>query len=231
VRKRSITDVRQRTVTRRTGRDLTHARNFAGPDGLSDVFATFPGMGHALGYARISTSEQDPALQHDALREAGCWRIFTDTASGSHAGRPQLAALLDQLRPGDVLVVWRLDRLGRSVRDLIDTIAELDDRGVGFRSLQEAIDTTTAGGRLLLHVFASLAQFESELLRERTVAGLAAARARGRRGGRPTIMTAAKTQTARSLLAEGRTITEIAQILGVARTTVYRHLDQAPAAV
>src|SRR5918995_2311457 len=142
-------------------------------------------MGHLLGYARVSTTDQQPQLQVDALERAGCYRVFTETASGARADRPILEQLLDQLRPGDTLVVWKLDRLGRSLRHLVETISELADRGIGFRSLQEAIDTTTPGGKLVFHVFAALAEFERDLIRERTSAGLAAARARGRPGGPP----------------------------------------------
>ena len=124
-------------------------------------------MGHLLGYARVSTTDQQPALQVDALQAAGCYRVFTETASGARADRPVLAQVLDQLRPGDTLVLWKLDRLGRSLRHLVDTVTGLADRGVGFRSLQEAIDTTTPGGRLVFHVFASLAEFKRDLIRER----------------------------------------------------------------
>jgi DNA invertase Pin-like site-specific DNA recombinase len=140
-------------------------------------------MGHLLGYARISTGDQRPDLQVDALKGAGCYRVFVDTASGTLAARPALDQVLDQLRPGDTLVVWKLDRLGRSLRHLVDTIAALADRGVGFRSLQESIDTTTPGGKLVFHIFAALAEFERDLIRERTSAGLVAARARGRTAG------------------------------------------------
>src|SRR4029450_4183129 len=125
-------------------------------------------MGHLLGYARVSTTDQQPQLQVDALERAGCYRGFTETASGAHTDRPTLAQLLDQLRPGDTLVVWKLDRLGRSLRHLVDTITGLANRGVGFRSLQEAIDTTTPGGKLVFHVFAALPEFERDLIRERT---------------------------------------------------------------
>src|SRR5437764_1930616 len=138
-----------------------------------------------IGYARISTGEQTLALQEDALKAAGCERLLTDTASGAKTERPGLAKALEQLRSGDSLVVWRLDRLGRSLRHLIDTLLELDSRGVGFKSLTESIDTTTPGGKLIFHVFGALAEFERDLIRERTNAGLAAARARGRKGGRP----------------------------------------------
>src|SRR5215217_832683 len=141
-------------------------------------------MGHLLGYARVSTTDQHLQLQVDALTAAGCYRVFTETASGARTDRPTLDQVLDQLRPGDTLMVWKLDRLGRSLRHLVDTIAALADRSVGFRSLQEAIDTTTPGGKLVFHIFDALAEFERDLIRERTTAGLAAARARGKRGGR-----------------------------------------------
>jgi len=136
-----------------------------------------------LGYVRVSTAAQDLALQLDALEVTGCVRVFTDHASGSRVGRPQLGAVLDQLRAGDTLVVWRLDRLGWSLRHLIDTVTALDEREVGFRSVTEAIDTTAAGGRLVFHLFGALAEFERQLIRDRALAGLAAARARGRVGG------------------------------------------------
>src|SRR5699024_7603215 len=129
--------------------------------------ATLITMAHTFGYARVSTTDQDAQLQQDALTAAGCYRIFTDTASGALQSRPELEKLLDQLRPGDTLVVWRLDRLGRSIRHLIDQLSEFQDRGIEFRSLQENIDTTTSGGRLVFHIFASLAEFERDLIRER----------------------------------------------------------------
>lgn len=179
-----------------------------------------------VGYARVSTSEQNPALQLDALTAAGAARIFTDTASGALDKRPQLDALLDYLRPGDVLVVWRLDRLGRSVRHLTETVNTLAERGVGFRSLTEGIDTTTPAGKLIFHVFAALAEFEREIIRERTVAGLSSARARGRTGGRPSKMTPDKLATARTLYdAKAHTVQQIADIVGVSRACVYRHLE------
>lgn len=181
-----------------------------------------------IGYARISTGSQDVALQRDALRAAGCERIFSDTASGSLRDRPKLTRTLEELRDGDTLVVWRLDRLGRSLRHLIDTIAELEARGVGFRSLTEGIDTTTTGGRLVFHIFAALAEFEKELIRERTRAGLAAARARGRLGGRPPVMTEQKLAVAREMLESGdHTMATIARTVGVSRATLYRHLESA----
>lgn len=182
-------------------------------------------MGHALGYARVSTGEQDASLQHDALTAAGCYRVFIDTASGSLESRPELNKVLDQLRPGDTLVVWRLDRLGRSIRHLIDQLAALQERGVEFRSLQENIDTSSSGGRLVFHLFASLAEFERDLIRERTTAGLEAARARGRTGGRPPLLTKDKLRTARKLYAQqDMTVAKIGEVLGVSRTTVYRAL-------
>jgi transposase len=147
---------------------------------LSHGSATVTSMGHLLGYARVSTTDQQPHLQVDALEHAGCYRVFTEMASGARADRPVLEQVLDQLRPGDTLVVWKLDRLGRSLRHLVDTVTGLAECGIGFRSLQESIDTTTPGGKLVFHVFAALAEFERDLVRERTSAGLAAAAA-GRR--------------------------------------------------
>lgn len=182
-------------------------------------------MGHDFGYARVSTGEQDARLQHDALKNAGCYRIFTDTASGSLESRPELDKLLDQLRPGDTLVVWRLDRLGRSIRHLIDQMADLQDRGVAFRSLQENIDTSSSGGKLIFHIFASLAEFERDLVRERTHAGLQAARARGKVGGRPRLLSGDKLRTAQKLYEQQEmTVAQIGEVLGVSRTTVYRAL-------
>jgi DNA invertase Pin-like site-specific DNA recombinase len=186
-------------------------------------------MGDLLGYARVSTVDQDPALQLDALNAAGCVKVFTDHASGALDSRPQLDRLLDQLRPGDSVVVWRLDRLGRSLRHLITLVEDFKARGVGLRSLSEAIDTTTAGGKLVFSIFGALAEFERELIRERTNAGLAAARARGRKGGRPPVMTPSKVKVARRMYDEGEhTVEAIAQTLGVSRKTVYRHLDPQP---
>lgn len=163
-------------------------------------------------------------MQHDALSAAGCWRTFTDTASGAKAHRPQLAEVMASLRPGDTLVVWRLDRLGRSLPHLVETVRELERRDVGFRSLQEAIDTTTPGGRLVFHIFASLAEFERDLIRERTTAGLDAARRRGRVGGRKTVLTPGKEKQARAMLAGGSTKDEVAAVLGVSVSTLYRRL-------
>jgi DNA invertase Pin-like site-specific DNA recombinase len=180
-----------------------------------------------IGYARVSTAEQDTALQTDALRKAGCDKIFEDTASGAKAERPGLAAALAYVREGDTLVVWRLDRLGRSLPHLIETIGALEARGVGFRSLSEAIDTTTSGGRLIFHVFGALGQFERDLIRERTKAGLTAAAARGRKGGRKPVVTAEKLQRAREHLANGLTVREAAARLKVGKTALYAALKAA----
>ena len=182
-------------------------------------------MGDLLGYARVSTIEQNPTLQFDALDAAGCSRVFSDRASGAAADRPELARVLDHLRPGDTLVVWKLDRLGRSLRHLIETVGTLEARGVGFRSVTEGIDTTTPGGRLVFHLFGALAEFERDLIRERTNAGLQAARARGRRGGRPLTMTAEKSAVARQMYDSRKyTVATIAAALGVSRATIYRSL-------
>jgi DNA invertase Pin-like site-specific DNA recombinase len=178
-----------------------------------------------IGYARVSTDDQKSAMQQDALKAAGCLKVFTDKASGSLAHRPQLDRMLDQLRPGDVVVVWRLDRLGRSLKNLIALAEDLADRGVGFRSLSESIDTTTANGKLFFSIMGALAEFERHLVRERTMAGLAAARARGRVGGRPPTMTSDKVKVARQMYdAKEHTVEAIARTLGVSRKTIYRHL-------
>ena len=186
-----------------------------------------------LGYARVSTPDQDLALQLDALEAAGCVRVFSETASGARSQRPQLERLFDQLREGDTLVVWRLDRLdrlGRSLRHLVTLVEELDTRGVGFRALDQQIDTTTASGRLQIHLFAALAEFERELGRERTHAGLQAARARGRRGGRPRALSGDQVAVVRAMYdSREHTVTAIAGVLGVSRATIYRELGLATA--
>ena len=138
-----------------------------------------------VGYARVSTQDQDPALQLDALTAAGCGKVYREKASGAQRDRPELIAAIEYMREGDTLVVWKLDRLARSIKQLIETVENLGALGIGFRSLTEAIDTTTAGGKLVFHIFAALAEFERGVIRERTLAGLQAARARGRKGGRP----------------------------------------------
>ena len=181
---------------------------------------------YKIGYARVSTLQQDEALQRDALHVAGVDRIFVDKASGKLESRPALDDLLAQARPGDTVVVWRLDRLGRSLKHLIDLVGTLEARGVAFVSLTESLDTTTPGGRLLFHVFGALAEFEAALIRERTMAGLAAARARGRTGGRPTVWTGDKLRTAQVMRASGDyDVTSIARVLGVSRASVYRALQ------
>ncbi|HEV2127089.1 MAG TPA: recombinase family protein [Thermomicrobiales bacterium] len=178
-----------------------------------------------IGYARVSTGEQTLDLQLDALEKDGCDKVFTETASGAKSDRPLLQDALAYARPGDTLVVWRLDRLGRSLPHLIDTVTDLRERGIGFRSLTEHIDTTTPGGKLIFHVFGALAEFERDLIQERTHAGLAAARARGRVGGRPRKLTPGQVALARRLYADGETdIATICQTLGVSRATLYRVL-------
>ena len=177
-----------------------------------------------VGYARVSTRDQDPALQRDALARAGCARVFEDRASGAKADRPGLAAALAYVRDGDILVVWKLDRLGRSLSHLVETVNDLEHRGVGLRSITEQVDTTTPGGRLIFHVFGALGQFERDLIRERTWAGLAAAAARGRRGGRKPVVTPDKLKRARGLIAQGLTVREAAARLRVGKTALYEAL-------
>ncbi|BAE46325.1 recombinase family protein [Rhodococcus erythropolis] len=181
-------------------------------------------MSDFLGYARVSTTDQNPELQLDALNAAGCFRVWTDKASGAKTDRPQLAAVMDALRPGDTLIVWRIDRLGRSLSHLIDTVESLEKRGVAFRSLNDPIDTTTSSGKLIFQIFGALSEFERNLVRERTMAGLTAARDRGRIGGRPSSLTAAKKRQANKMRGDGVSMREIAEVLGVARSTLYRNL-------
>ena len=185
-------------------------------------------MGMLVGYARVSTIEQNASLQVDALKEAGCQRIFRDKVSGAKEERPGLYDAIDFLRKGDSLVVWRLDRLGRSLKHLIETVAQLEERGIGFRSLQESIDTTTSGGRLIFHIFGALAEFERNLIRERTMAGLKAARARGRKGGRPkALKDPSKIELLYKLYDEGNySIKEICRIHRISRSTLYTYLRQ-----
>lgn len=180
-----------------------------------------------VGYARVSREDQNLDLQVDALRAAGCIRIFTDHGlSGKLTSRPELDAAIDYVREGDILVVWKLDRLGRTLKHLIETVNDLDARHVGFRSLQEAMDTTTPGGRLIFHVFGSLAEFEREMIVERTMAGLASARARGRVGGRKAKLSDEQKVQARRMVDEKKlTIEQIGQVLNVSRTTIYRALE------
>jgi DNA invertase Pin-like site-specific DNA recombinase len=178
-----------------------------------------------IGYARVSTQDQTLALQKDALEKLGCNKIFTDTASGAKAERSGLEEALEYVREGDTLVVWRLDRLGRSLKHLIETISQLDNRKIGFKSLTENIDTTTSGGKLIFHIFGALAEFERNLIRERTQAGLQAARARGRLGGRPKTLTGKKTAMAQALYNDkNNTVDEICKTLNISRATLYRYI-------
>jgi DNA invertase Pin-like site-specific DNA recombinase len=179
-----------------------------------------------IGYYRFSTNDQTGDLQIDALKAAGCEKIFGDEGvSGSKTDRPQLNAALDQLRPDDTLVVWRLDRLGRSLQHLIEVVNGLNARGVDFKSLRETIDTSSASGKLVFHVMAAMAEFERDLIRERTNAGLASARARGRLGGRPKALTPDKVKMARALYdAKAMTVAQICDQVGCSRATFYKQV-------
>ena len=180
-----------------------------------------------VGYARISTDEQNLSLQVDALEKVDCGKIFHDQISGVKIQRPGLDEALAYLRDGDVLVVWRLDRLGRSLRHLIELVNSLEERGVGFQSLQELIDTTTSGGKLIFHIFGALAEFERNLIRERTHAGLAAVRARGKMGGRPKALDTKKTELLYRLYDEKKhSIQDICDLVGVSKTTLYSYLRE-----
>jgi DNA invertase Pin-like site-specific DNA recombinase len=181
-----------------------------------------------IGYARVSTLDQNPALQVDALKAAGCERVFTEKASGAQRDRPMLSAALDHLREGDVLVVWKLDRLARSMRQLLDTVENLAVRKVGFRCLTAAIDTTTPEGRLFFHMIAAMAEFERDMIRERTRAGLDVARAAGRKGGRPPKLSDADLKVARALLSDASiSVADIAKRLRVSVATFYKYLPAA----
>lgn len=181
-----------------------------------------------IGYARISTSNQNLDLQIDALQKAGCEKIFQDQISGSLMNRPALDLLLKEIRNGDVLVIWKLDRLGRSFKDLINLVNSLLEKGIGLKSLNDPIDTTTPQGRLIFNIFGSLAEFERELIRERTIAGLEAARARGKKGGRPQGLSKKALATAHSaelLYKEGKlSVSEICEQLSITRATLYKYL-------
>ncbi len=178
-----------------------------------------------VGYARVSTQDQNHDLQIDALKKADVDRIFVEKASGAQRGRPELLAALEYTRKGDTLVVWKLDRLARSLKQLIETVEMLDEKGIGFRSLTEAIDTTTPGGKLVFHIFGGLAEFERSIIKERTRAGLDAARTRGKTGGRPPSLKDADIQAAKAMLADQKmTVEEIAKQLKVAPSTLYRHM-------
>jgi DNA invertase Pin-like site-specific DNA recombinase len=178
-----------------------------------------------IGYARVSTSDQHLDLQHEALRQAGCEKIVVDRVSGTVADRPGLAKVKEILRPGDTLVVWRLDRLGRSLRDLIEWVTSLEQDSIGFHSLQEAIETSLPSGKLTFHIFAALAEFERHLIRERTHAGLAAARARGRRGGRPKALDADQRQLVVTLYHEKKLpVKTICALMGISKPTLYAYV-------
>lgn len=177
-----------------------------------------------IGYARVSTDDQNLDLQIDALKMAGCEQLFTDQVSGAAAVKTGLEAALSYLREGDTLVVWKLDRLGRTVKGLVELADLLNSRGIQFRSLTDGIDTSTAAGRFFFHMMAALAEMERDLIRERTTAGLAAARARGRKGGRKLKLDDAKRDAARKLLEAGTPAVDVAKTLGVGRATLYRHL-------
>ncbi len=181
-----------------------------------------------IGYARVSTKDQNLSLQMDALEKEGCKQIFQEKVSGAKSDRPELRKMIDQLREGDVIITWKLDRLGRSLRDLVNLVNEIQDKGAGLKSLHDSIDTTTPQGKLTFHLFASLAEFERDIIRERTKAGLDAARARGRKGGRPKGLTKEskdKAIIAETLYKQGEmSITEICKHLGIARSTFYSYL-------
>ena len=178
-----------------------------------------------IGYARVSTDDQNLDLQMDALNKAGCERMFTDTASGAKALRPGLIEALAFARPGDVLTTWRLDRLGRSLPELVKVVGELQAAGIGFESLMERIDTSTAAGELVFHVFGSIAQFERRLMIERTQAGLVAARSRGRKGGRPGV-SVETIKAIQALAKTERSPTEICKVLNISRSTFYKYVPE-----
>ncbi|MFF9128409.1 recombinase family protein [Streptomyces sp. NPDC014889] len=205
---------------------MTTTAEWADADSPLEAFPV-NSSGARVGYARVSTKGQLLDRQIAALEVAGCVRVFTDKKSGKNAEREELWKCLDYLRPGDTLVVPSLDRLGRSIQDLISIVSGLRKRGIGFQSLHEALDTTTPGGRLVFHVFAALAEFIRELIVQGTHEGLAAARARGERIGRPPAMTAEQIRHARALLAQPEnTITSIAKLLGISRTTLYKYVPE-----
>jgi DNA invertase Pin-like site-specific DNA recombinase len=182
-----------------------------------------------VGYARVSTNEQNLDLQLDALKKAACSKVYTDTVSGAKTERKGLEEALDYVREGDTLVVWRLDRLGRSLKDLMERLTELHQRNVGFKSLTENIDTTTSGGKLIFHIFGALAEFERDLIRERTSVGLTAARARGRKGGRPksTLSDEKKLQLAKQMYEDKKMpVADIIKALGIPRATFYKYVRE-----
>jgi len=181
-----------------------------------------------IGYARVSTDDQNLDLQRDALQAVGCERVFEDMVSGARADRTGLVTLMSMLRAGDTVVIWRLDRLGRSLKNLIELVERLESAKVGLRSLQENIATTSSGGKLVFHLFGALAEFERNLIRERTQAGLVAARARGRMGGRPRRLDPVKLALAVKLHRErNHTVEEICKMMGISKSTLYNYLDKA----
>ncbi len=181
-----------------------------------------------IGYARVSTQDQNLDLQNDALKAAGCENIYTDKMSGAKTERPGLEKILGIMRKGDTLVVWKLDRLGRSLTHLIQVMNILDERGIYFKSVQESLDTSTPGGKLIFHVFGALAEFERDIIRERTLAGLAAARARGRVGGRPRKLSKEQVEMAKKLIGDPTIpVAEICKTLGVSKATLYRYVGRA----
>jgi DNA invertase Pin-like site-specific DNA recombinase len=184
-----------------------------------------------IGYARVSKQEQDLALQLDALTKEGCEKIFQEKASGAQRDRPELKAALGYMRKGDTLVVWKIDRLARSMKQLIETVESFQHRGIGLKSLQDPIDTSSPSGKLVFHIFAALAEFERGVIRERTTAGLRAARERGRVGGRPPSLSAKDLQAAKAMLKDSDiTVAAVARQLNVAPSTLYRHIPHARSA-
>jgi DNA invertase Pin-like site-specific DNA recombinase len=185
-----------------------------------------------IGYCRVSTIDQNPDLQRDALTDAGCERLFEDRMTGTKKDRPGLTEALAFARPGDTITVWRLDRLGRSLKDLLQIVADLEERGVGLRSLTESIDTSSSGGRLIFSIFGAIGEFERNLIRERTLAGLDAARRRGRTGGRPKALSERDVLAAKAMLNEDNlTVAEVAGRMGVSVPTLYRHVPGGRAAL
>lgn len=176
-----------------------------------------------IGYARVSTADQNLDLQIDALEHAGCSQIFFDKASGTKTDRPELQKALDACQTGDTVVVWKLDRLGRSLQHLIAVVTTLNEKGIGFRTVCDGIDTTTSSGKLVFHIFAALAEFERNLIRDRTLAGLRAANQRGRKGGRPQAMTPERVAVAKKLFEAGANLQDVATLLGVSKSTLWRY--------
>lgn len=178
-----------------------------------------------IGYARVSTDDQNLDLQHDALKKAGCEKFYDDHMTGSKINRPGLDAAIEFAREGDVIVVWRLDRLSRSLKDLIEMVALLDEKKIGLKSLHESIDTSSSSGKLIFHIFGALAEFERNLIRERTHAGLKAARARGRKGGRPKKLSSDKEQLAIQLYQnKNHSIMQICNLIGISKPTLYKYI-------